>query len=199
MGFFPFNKARARTAQTDVKGIETSLYSVVKYSAGSPGAADDDYYVASVNMKVGAYTLAHTAPVGGGARNVTVTHTAVDAADTLGTITVTGTDLSGAVITETITPTSGGVKQGTKAFATITSIVGAGWVIGGGNDTIKVGFGDLIGLPDKLIGDTVLFCTLAGVREAAAAVTFSSTVLSANTVDLTSALNAGAVTIYYIV
>lgn len=199
MGFFPFNKARARTAQTDVKGIETSLYSVVKYSAGSPGAADDDYYVASANMKVGAYTLAHTAPVGGGARNVTVTHTAVDAADTLGTITVTGTDLSGAVITETITPTSGGVKQGTKAFKTITSIVGAGWVIGGGNDTIKIGFGDLIGLPDKLICNTVLFCTLAGVREAAAAVTFSSTVLSANTVDLTSALNAGAVTIYYIV
>ena len=115
----------------------------------APAAAVANRFVTSVNMKVGAYTIANNGLPGDGlAHNVTVAQTAVGAEDTNGTITVIGTDLRGNVISEVIVPNAGETVQGTKAFAKVTSVVGAGWVINEGNDTIVVGFGDVIGLPD---------------------------------------------------
>jgi hypothetical protein len=102
-------------------------------------AAVANRYVTSTNMIVGAYTLANTTPVWQGGAFVTVTHTAVGAADTLGTIVVVGYDLAGNVRTDTITPVSGSVATGLIPFRTITSITGVGWVINAGNDTIVVG------------------------------------------------------------
>jgi hypothetical protein len=105
-------------------------------------AAVANRFVASTNMKVGAYTVANASPVWQGGCLVTVTHTAVDTADTLGTIVVVGTDLNGQAITETITPLSGTVATGTKVFRTVTSVTGAGWVIDAveaTNDTLVVG------------------------------------------------------------
>jgi hypothetical protein len=161
--------------------------------------ADVDYFVVSANMKVGAYTLAHTSmPVG--ARNVTVSQTAVGAEDTNGTIVVVGTDLAGAALTETITPNGGATVAGTKAFATVSSVTGVGWVIGEGNDTVTVGFGDVVGLPDKL-SDTaqVVAASKNGVKEATApTVTVSSTVLALNTVDLNTALDGDSISVYYL-
>jgi len=124
-----------------------------------PAAAVADRFVASVNMKVGSYTIANNGLPGDGfAHNVTVAQTAVGAEDTNGTVVVTGTDLRGNVISEVIVPNAGETVQGTKAFARVTSVVGAGWVISEGNDTIVVGFGDVIGLPDFIpaAGDIVL-------------------------------------------
>ena len=97
-------------------------------------------FVTSTNMKVGAYTVANSGAMPTeGARKITVTHTTVTGADTLGTIVVVGTDLAGAVITETITPLAGTVATGNLWFRTVTSVTGAGWVINTGNDTITVG------------------------------------------------------------
>lgn len=164
---------------------------------GSPAAADDDYLVESTNMKVGTYTLAHTNSPDV-ARNVTVTHAAVGAADTLGTITVTGKDLSGAVISEVITPQADATVQGAKAFKEYTSVVGAGWVINQGNDTIKVGYGNKLGLPITLSRDSVLNAFLNGVRESTRpTVTFNATTISVNTIELDSALNGSAVLVDY--
>jgi len=102
--------------------------------------ADADGYVTSVNMKVGAYTLAATAPTFG-TRHVTCTRTVAGAADTAGTIAVVGKDLSGQTITESLTPGANGVLvTGTKFFASVTSVTGVGWVIGEANDTIIVGW-----------------------------------------------------------
>jgi hypothetical protein len=200
MGLFPFNTNWARQAQTDVQGQKTDLYSVVRYDAGTPVALAADGYVTSTNMIVGAYTLAATAPGDGLARNVTVSHTDAGATDTLGTVDVVGTDLNGDALTETLTPVANSTVQGTKAFKTIVSITGVDWVISEGNDQITFGWGDLIGLPDKLAADTVLMAIFNAVREATApTVTFSSTVLALNTVDLNSALDGSTVTIYYIV
>lgn len=203
MGFYPFNTNRARRAQTDVHGVTTLMGAGVMYTPGSPVLDDADWYVASVDMKVGAYTLAKTAP-DVGARNVTVTQTAVGTEDTNGTIVVVGKDLAGNTITETLTPDAGKTVAGTKAFAEITSITGVGWAVDaseGKADKITVGFGALIGLPDKL-SDTaqVLAASLNNVKEATApTVTVSATVLSQNTVDLNSALNGSPVKIYYVV
>jgi hypothetical protein len=104
-------------------------------------------------MKVGAYALANGGLPGDGlARNVVVTHsTQGGTADTLGTVTIHGTDVNNDVMLEEITPVADTPVVGTKAFKTVTSIVGAGWAIDAGGapaaDHIKVGFGTLVGLP----------------------------------------------------
>ena len=102
-------------------------------------AAVANRFVTSVNMANGTYTLANTTPVWSGACLVTVTHTAVTGNDTLGTITVVGTDLSGQTRTDVITPLAGTVATGSVPFRTITSATQAGWVINVGNDTIVIG------------------------------------------------------------
>lgn len=103
-------------------------------------AAVTNQFVVSANMKVGTYTLANSGAMpSDGARHVTVTHTTVAGADTLGTITVTGTDLSGATISEAIVPLAGTVATGLLYFRTVTSVVGAGWVATSTADTIVVG------------------------------------------------------------
>jgi hypothetical protein len=97
-------------------------------------------YVVSVDMKVGAYTLAASAPTSG-ARHVTITRTVVGGADTPGTVVVVGKDLSGQTITETLIPGAHTILvTGTKFFSSITSITGVGWVTATGNDTIVAGW-----------------------------------------------------------
>lgn len=103
-------------------------------------AAVTNRFVTSVNMKVGAYTVANPSPVWAGGCFVTVTHTEVGGGvDTLGSITIVGTDLHGMAITESIVPLNGTVATSTKVFRTVTSATGVGWVIGTGNDTIVIG------------------------------------------------------------
>lgn len=102
-------------------------------------AAVTNRFVASTNMANGAYTIANATPAFAGAVLVTVTHSTVTGADTLGTITVVGTDLNGQAVSEVITPLAGTVATGTKYFRTVTSATQAGWVINTGNDTIVIG------------------------------------------------------------
>lgn len=98
--------------------------------------ADDDRIVVSANMKVGAYTIAAQPQY---PTTITVTSTAVGAADTMGKVTISGLDANNSPISEEIIPVSGTTVTGTKTFKTILSAVGSGWVIGAGNDTIKIG------------------------------------------------------------
>ena len=203
MSLYPFNTNwRTRKAQSDVPGILTTLGAGVMYTPGSPALDDVDWFVASVDMKVGAYTLAHTAP-DVGARNVTVTQTATGTEDTNGTIVVVGKDLAGNEITETLTPNAGATVAGAKAFASITSITGVGWVIDGSEgteDKITVGFGALIGLPDKLTDSAqILAASRNNAVDAISARSASASALESNTVTLTSALNGTPVKIYYLV
>ena len=102
-------------------------------------AADVDKIVTSTNMKVGAYTVAASPSV---PSLITVTVTASGTADTMGTITVVGTDIYDRVLTEVITPVAGSTVTGTRYFKSVTSVIGVGWVIDGAegtNDTITVG------------------------------------------------------------
>lgn len=198
MGFYPMKLAWEMKVQSDVPGVSPQLHAVVEFPLGSPVLDDVDLIVTSVNMKAGAYTIAAQPDV---PRNITVTQTAVDAEDTNGTIVIVGTDIAGNVITETITPNAGVTVAGAKAFKTVTSVTGVGWIIGGGNDTITVGVGSLIGLPMTLTADALVFAgVLNGTREATLPVlTKSSTVLDLNTVDFTSAWAGTAATVYVMV
>lgn len=108
-------------------------------------AASSNYFVVIGNgvMKNGAYTLSHNAvPEAGTARRVTITHATVAAGtDTLGVITVTGTNLAGQTISEVITPVADQLVTGTKFFTNIPTggIVGSGWTAVGGSDTVIIG------------------------------------------------------------
>jgi len=102
-------------------------------------AATANRFVTSTNMANGAYTLANTTMPTDGARFITITTVAVTGADTMGTVTVVGTNLQGETISEVITPLTGATATGTQWFATVTSATQAGWVINGGNDTITIG------------------------------------------------------------
>ena len=103
-------------------------------------AAVTNRFVTSVAMKVGAYAIANASPVWSGGCFVTVTHTINDLVDTLGTITITGTNLANQAQSESITPLNGTVATSTKVYRTVTAVTGVGWVQGGtGADTIVVG------------------------------------------------------------
>jgi len=105
---------------------------------------DVDKVVTTANMAAAAYIIAAqpTVPC-----RLTVSHTAVGAADTLGTIVFVGTLPSGTVVQETVTPVASSTVSTVNEFATVTSITGVGWVIGEGNDTITIGMGAVI--PDS--------------------------------------------------
>lgn len=158
---------------------------------GAPALADVDRIVVSTDMKVGSYTIDQAQSVDGQPRNVTVTASSSGAADTPGTIQVTGLNAAGAVISESIIPNQGSTVAGTKAFASVTSVVGAGWVIAAGNDTIEVGFGDLVGLPAAVLARPgpltsiaqMVAAWLGGAAVAAPAFTFVADEIEKNTVN----------------
>jgi len=181
-------------------GVENLLMRAVGYEAGQPVVGDVNRIVTSTIMLVGAYTIAAGTPAGGGAMNVTVTVTQDTEDDTEGTLDIVGTDIDDQVLLETLTPLIGSTIQGTRAFKTVTSVTGVDWVNGGTEDTITVGFGDLIGLPDYMVHDRILFVSYNNVREGThPTVTSSTTVLALNTVDLNSGLDGSVVVIYYLV
>lgn len=201
MSLYPERPSAGQTLQTDVTGLTVDKGFLAHVNMDNVLAADDDRYVAAAtDMKVGAYTLANTTPGDGHAHNVIVTHTATAGTDTLGTITVAGTNIADEAISEEITPLDGTVAAGAKAFASITSITGAGWVVNAGADKIKIGFGDVIGLPYLGSTNSVLFAALGGTREGTApTVVRDADEIEKNTIDLNSALNGTDVDIWLIV
>lgn len=116
-------------------------YPRTHFAAATAAQASATRFLGVTNMAVGDYgaPLNSGAMPSEGARHVTVSHAAVGAADTLGTVTITGHNLVGQLISEDIVPSNGIMVTGTKWFRDVTSIVGAGWVINAGNDTISVG------------------------------------------------------------
>ena len=157
----------------------------LKTFVATPATAVANQYFASAAMHNGAYTVANGGLPGDGlAHNVTVAETAVDVEDTNGTITFTGYDNDNNVISEVITPDAGVTIQGAKAFKQVLSATGAGWVQGGtGADTIVIGFGEVVGLPDKLaVAGDVLMVAHNTALVNAPTVTVDPAELSKNTV-----------------
>lgn len=114
-----------------------------------------------------------------------------------GTVVVTGTNVEGAVITETFVTTADTVTAitGNKAFKTVTSAVVSAQ--DGAGATFSVGTGSKLGIGMRNIASMpvkVLTRSAAGVEalEDAAASALSATVVESNTVTTTTALD-GAV------
>jgi hypothetical protein len=117
---------------------------------------------------------------------------------TSGNLYITGTDIAGTAITETINwAGSGSAKGSLKAFKTVTRL---DFSIFDSGTTFTIGTGDVLGLNTKLPCNTVLFDTVNGVRDGTApTVTFSSTVLSLNTIDTNTVPGGYNTVIYYVV
>lgn len=160
----------------------------ILYRLGKPLLAVGNAIVASTNMQNGAYTLTsdpdpYTMDV---PRNVTLKRSTAGNADTPGAITVEGTDINGAPVSEVIIPGANNVTvAGKVAFATVTSVTGEDWVIDEGNDTIIVGFGDELGLPVKPANASDVMLAVFNLSFAAVDADIGATV-SACTIDLSS-------------
>ena len=116
-------------------------------------------------------------------------------ADCVGIVTITGKNINGDVITESITQNGVGKVLGAKAFKSVTSL--AIPARSSANvPTVTIGDSDILGLPLMLTATTdVLTCSVNGTLETVAGVSVSSTVICSNTVDPTSAL-AGTIVIF---
>lgn len=81
-------------------------------------------------------------------RNVTFTTAGGTPADAPATVVVTGTDVNGDALTETLNvPQTATIVAGVKAFKTITSVV---FAVGQGTDaTVSMGYGDVLGFTRK--------------------------------------------------
>lgn len=133
------------------------------------------------------------------ARNVTATAGGTSADVKAITVTVTGTDINGLVITETLpafTVNTTGTVVGSKAFKTVTSI--AIPAHDGTGATTSIGSGAKLGLDHMLDLNTVDYAFLAGTKEGTApTVAVSSTAVCSNTITLNSALDGTAVVAFY--
>jgi hypothetical protein len=112
---------------------------------GAPDTSDDDAVVTATDIAAaGDYTLNGAAVSGGVAtfdvpRNVIITSAADDSALTF---TVTGKDEYGQTLKETITGANAGIAAGKKAFKQVSVVS-----VSGNAGSVKVGFGDVLGLP----------------------------------------------------
>jgi hypothetical protein len=104
--------------------------------------ADPDFFDVSAVMANGARGLSATTPTGSAAAGVFVTAgiTNDQAADTVGTLALVGTDVAGVAQNETLTLAQNATVVSTKVFKTITSATVAGWTAGGNADLLVVGY-----------------------------------------------------------
>lgn len=184
-------------------GVGQKLAKMIRIYRSVPAAKVANRYFASAAMHLGAYTIANSGLPGDGlAHNVTCTETITDAAeDTNGTLIITGTDIDGRVVSETITPNGGAEVATAKAFKKVTSIVGAGWVQQGATpDTIVIGFGDVLGLPEKIAAATDILFVIFGtaVTTNTTTKTVSAVSLANNTVTLVGDATKEAIVVYQI-
>lgn len=203
MSLYPHNPNLGQTQQTDAPGVTVTRGFVSKLviAAASATVASTTGILAAVtdNGAQQVITTGFTQP--SVPRNVTATAGGTAADIKAIQVIVAGTNYAGEAITETLsafTVNTAGSVTGSKAFKTITSVTIPAH--DGTGATTAIGFGEKLGLPDKLSTNTVLLASLGGTKEGTApTVTTSTTALESNTVDLNSALNSSEVAIYYLV
>ncbi len=114
-----------------------------------------------------------------------------------GNVVITGRNIAGETITETIALNGSAVVVGNKAFASVTSISLPKYAVAN-TERIRIGVGSKLGLPALLSRNTVVAAFIGGVRETTApTVAFSASALESNTVTLSTALAGSAVIVDY--
>ncbi|SPF51817.1 conserved hypothetical protein [Candidatus Desulfosporosinus infrequens] len=141
MSMAPMNPFMGEVAQTNVTGLNCLWLQKVDYQI-SPIAPNNTTVLANTALTASVQTLATGITNPDVARN-TVVKGAI--ATSTGNVVVTGTDIGGNAITETIALSGTTVVAGNKAFAAVMQIVLP--VTSGAGDGVSVGIGSKLGLP----------------------------------------------------
>lgn len=178
--------------------IKRTFGAVVHLTDEEAVAADADGVIAAFNCTDAKTTKTTGFEAMPYPRNITATVAATTAANIKAVqVKITGTDASGAVITEDLpafTDDTPGIVAGNLAFASVTKVEVPAM---DGACTVAIGWGDKCGLGFLLPHNTVTMCFVNNAREATApTVATSATVLAANTADPHSALAGTPVDIY---
>jgi hypothetical protein len=197
MPLAPFNASMGQTIRSNVPGCPALTQIFDARWTKTPAAASATALLAATASSGGLNQAVTSQP--DIARNITATTTGTGANVLAVAVVVTGTDLSGATITETLpafTAGANGTVTGSKAFATVTNVTVPAT---GASTNVSVGVGSKLGLHHKLPLNTVSFAFLSNVREATApTVAVDAANLSGNTATLNSAIpGAQVVDIYY--
>ena len=198
--------AKMAAVASDVSAIAFTRNEVVTQSwtaAQAATSATDGVHSVAITGSDGIVTVTTGFTALPCARNLTATCTAGTAGHVKAVqIAVTGTDASGATLTESLpafTVDTPGTVTGVKAFKTVTQIVIPAH--DGDSVSTKLGFGEKLGLAKKATVDFLALQTsLNGVAEATPATFATSTsVLASNTVDLNSSLNGTPVRATFVI
>lgn len=200
--FYPYNPNLGQQQQSDVPGVlvDRAFLTHLHLSAAQAAAAAAAGVHAAV-VDTGSQQVVTTGLTNPPyPRNITATAGGTDTDVKAIQVVVEGTGIDDEPISETLpafTVNTLGTVQGNKAFKTVTRVTIPAH--DGTGATTAIGFGDKLGLPDKLPANTVLAAALAGVREATPpTVVADDDEVEKNTVDLNSALNGTAVDVWYI-
>lgn len=183
-------------------GVGAGYYNgILHYYWEDALATDADYYKAAQATSASVETTV-TSFLNSGTpdhpRNITITPGGTTADVPAGDVVVTGTDVNGDTITENITfaANASTVTVGSKAFATITSVVFP--IQDGAAATYDIGIGDKLGLGRCFPDNPVAVETRLGGTKEGTAPTIATDVddIESNTIDLNSALNATDVEAY---
>jgi hypothetical protein len=126
-------------------------------------AADADYVHAAITGTGASQDVSTAITNPDFGRNITITTTNVAAPS--GNVTITGTLADGTTgQTDAITISAGALASGVKAFVTVTNINTPAGL--SASDTVEVGIGDLIGLPNSINAEADIYMkTVDGVEE----------------------------------
>lgn len=203
MSFYPYNPNLGQEQQTDVPGVTVDRASLAHFQVSAAAATvASTTGIHAAHTDTGAQVVLTTGITQPSVpRNITATAGGVDADVKAIQVIVAGTNYADEAITETLpafTVNTLGSVAGSKAFKTVTSITIPAH--DGNGATTAIGFGEKLGLPDKLAHNTVLAAFLDNTKEGTApTVTVSASALESNTVDLNSALDSKVVDLYYLV
>jgi len=196
---YPYNHKMGQKIQTSAPGVVCDRGFIAHYHIDDSDneVAATDSIIAAVTLGTGVTVTKQAAALDGEPKCAMVLTITGNQATAVGDVVITGKDIAGAPITETIVSTGAATVTGTKAFAFIDSIVFP--ARGAAGDTIAVGMSDKFGLPYLLPYNTVLAIYNNKVATTVAAGSFSTTELCKNFLDPTAALGGSDIDVYLIV
>lgn len=185
MSIAAINPFMGEQIETAAPGVTYNWCQLTLYSQ-SPGAVSNTAVLASTPLTAVAQTITTGITNPDVARNVVVKGAI---STSTGNVVVTGTDLAGSTITETIALNGTTAVAGAKAFATVTEIDLP--VTSGAGDGVSVGIGSALGLAYTSTNNPILKGMVFnnGVRETTdPTVVANATSLCNNTITLATAL-----------
>lgn len=201
---YPYNHKMGQKIQTNVDGAvcDRAFLAHFQVAADDAVAADADGIHAAITASAEEVTEVDTEITDPAVpRNITAT-----AGGTAGDIkavqvTVTGLNFADEEISEDLpafTEDTAGTVTGSKAFKSVTGISIP--AMDGAGVTVTVGFGEKLGLPYKLVHDTVMAAYLDNAKEGTApTVAVDADSVEGNTMKLNSSLAGKVVDAYLLV